>query len=346
MRVSYSAVQSWRACEQQYFYSYVDKLKPKLAQAPLELGTLIHNFMEALYSEGTFDAGKKALKKDAKEVRSMAKLAADLGSDDTANELLAIPRTAKRLMSAYYRVHGKNDLETHRIVMAERWFQLEVKKGIYLPGKIDLITEHDDEYYLWEHKTTGNIPKATSRFSDLQTLLYVVAAQELWDINISNIRWNYIRTTPPHYPTTLKSGRLSVAKNNVTTVGLVKKAIKDGGHDISEYREYLGVVARGERQKGFVRYDLPVPASREKILLRDYVTSVEQIEDLGKREQPPVRNIGRQCDWCGFRKLCQAAVAGGDTDGLIEANFTKKKARKGGTNGKEENEIKELLEAE
>ena len=188
LSVSYSAALSWRTCEQQYWYRYVENLQPRIAAPPLELGTFIHDYLETFYATAnrrkpTTEEARKAvhkkalreLREKATEIEALAKTASDLGADEQAHSLLAIPQTARDIMRAYYRVHGEQDLVDHRIVMVERWFQLPIKKGVVLPGKIDLVTENTDGYWLWEHKSTGRIPRADSRFRDLQTLIYVTA---------------------------------------------------------------------------------------------------------------------------------------------------------------------------
>ena len=50
LRVSYSAVQDWRACQQRYAYRHIDKIQPKIRQAAPELGTIIHAYFEHYYA--------------------------------------------------------------------------------------------------------------------------------------------------------------------------------------------------------------------------------------------------------------------------------------------------------
>ncbi len=359
LAISYSAVLAWRGCEQRYWYEYVENLRPRVTGAPLALGTFIHDYLETFYATArgrnpkTEDARKKihkkalrSLREKAEEIQSLAETASDLGEDETAHSLLEIPQTTRNIMRAYYRVHGEQDLENHRIVMVERWFQLPIKKDVVLPGKIDLVTENDDGFWLWEHKSTGRIPRADSRFRDLQTLIYVTALEELYSIKVAGIIWNYISTTPPHQPRLLKSGSLSTARSQVTTRELVRAACREHNLDLKPYRPFLRQVEAKERADMFTRYILPVSPS-EQILLRDYVFSVNAIEEARNEEGfIPVRNISLPCNWCPFTKLCQAAILGGDTDVLVRKYFTRKTEKKGGdkADGKEDDESEALLE--
>lgn len=358
--VSYSAALSWRTCEAQYWYRYVENIQPRITAPPLALGTFIHDYLETFYATAkrrkptTEDARraihKKALRelsKKAGEIEALAKTASDLGADDQAHTLLAIPQTARDIMRAYYRVHGEQDLMDHRIVMVEQWFQLPIKKGVVLPGKIDLVTENKDGYWLWEHKSTGRIPRADSRFRDLQTLIYVTALEVLYNISVAGIIWNYISTAPPHQPRLLKNGSLSTAKGQTTTRELLRAACKEHELDLKPYRPFLRQVEAKERSDMFTRYTLPVSPS-EKVLLRDYVFTVDAIEEARRDKNfCPIRNISLNCNWCPYLKLCQAVILGGDTDVLTRKYFTRKSTQKGGEkNGKEETEIHELLEVE
>ena len=50
LSVSYSAALSWRTCETQYWYRYVENIQPRIAAPPLELGTFIHDYLETFYA--------------------------------------------------------------------------------------------------------------------------------------------------------------------------------------------------------------------------------------------------------------------------------------------------------
>src|SRR3989304_8656058 len=189
LRVSYSAVQDWRQCEQRYWYAHVEKLRPKVRQAAPELGTFIHEYFQTYYiaiqdhpadaEEWHRAALRMVLKKYTPQVKSLASLADNLGAEDEAKKLLAIPVTAKRLLNAYYRVRGQQDAQDHEILTVEHKFELPVENGIVLPGQIDLGTKTNEGAWLWEPKTTGSVPSQGRRFRDLQTLLYKVAVEQL-----------------------------------------------------------------------------------------------------------------------------------------------------------------------
>lgn len=343
LRVSYSAVQDWRQCQELYSKRHIERLQPKLRQAAPELGTIIHEYFERYYrriAEPGYsgvppklvhnEALEATITKYKPEIRSLASLANNLGAEEEAKKLLSLPLTARRLLTAYFRVHGEDDATRHESLAVERRFELPVDgKSVILPGQIDLVTRtKDGNVWLWEHKTTGSIPSQGRRFRDLQTLIYKVAVEEELGLEVTGVIWNYVHTTPPHPPSILKNGMLSTAKNQTTTLGLYRRAIKDTGLDPKKYAAFLRQIERREREVIFPRHTLPLVQS-ESVLLRDYVASVHEIQAArSQRDWIPVRNIAAHCDWCPYVKLCQAAVAGGDIDGLRQRHFKENRDKK------------------
>lgn len=336
LRVSYSAVQDWRKCQQLYYYRHVENLRPKVRQAAPELGTIIHDYF-ARYYEGLLRERNLSpkelhnrslsftLNKAEPQIKSLAALADGLGAEDEAKKLLAIPKTAKRLLQAYFRVRGADDAKRHEVLAVEHKFELLVGsvngKRAVLPGQIDLVTRSEGHVWLWEHKTTGSVPSQGRRFRDLQTLIYKVAVEELLSLELTGVVWNYVRTTPPKAPRLLQSGVLSTAKSQTTTVDLYRSAIRKNGLDTYKYDVFLRQIEHREREMMFPRHTLPL-VQAEDVLLRDYIASVEQIQTAASIvDFVPVRTIDAQCDWCGFVKLCQAAIAGGDLDELRQRHF-------------------------
>jgi hypothetical protein len=341
LRISYSAARDWQTCQELYSKRHIEQLQPKLRQAAPELGTMIHEYFRLYYSR--LDPGDDhtprehhryaltvTMRKFKPEILSLASLADGLGAEEEAKKLLSLPLTARRLLNAYFRVQGKADATQHEIIAVEHRFELPVDgKHVVLPGVIDLVTRtQDGNVWLWEHKTTGSIPSQGRRFRDLQVLIYKVAVEEILGLEPTGVIWNYIRTKPPVPPKVLKNGLLSTAQHQTTTLGLFKKAMRGAGADPHKYDSYLRQLERHEREVMFPRHTLALTQS-EEVLLRDYVATVHEIEAArSKKDFIPIRNLGAQCDWCPFVKLCQAAVAGGDIDGLRQRHFKADKKKR------------------
>lgn len=243
------------------------------------------------------------------------------------NELLA---KAERIARRYHATRGSADYDSCKFLKVELKLQYPLTDSITTPAVVDLITQDDDGIWLWEHKTGANIPDAERRLKDLQTMVYVALVEEELGYEIAGIQWNYLRTKEPTVPTVLKSGpgagRLTLRKDIDSTWEVYHQTIVDNGDD-PEDEYYLEVRERledREERTFFPRHRLPVLQS-EEILLRDFVRSAEEIEDM--RSAPdyiPIRNVGFNCTWCPFEKVCRAAILGGDEEDVIDRLFTRK----------------------
>lgn len=335
--VSYSQIQSIRKCEQDYAYGYIDKLRPKVRFAPMELGTVIHRFFETYYRllrAGREDAAyRKAIKAvlgDARaETRSMARIAKAAGNDDAASALLAIPDTAEALMAAYHRVHGQHDATTHRVVFTEEEFSYRLAGGVRLNGVIDMVTEDERGFWLWEHKTTQNVPSVRARLRDLQVALYAPVVKQIVGVEPAGIIWNNIHTTRPRPPALLKNGKMSVAQC-ITTLELVEAVIAQAEPNDDQYHAFVQRVHDREREMMFPRYELAL-GQNTALLLHDARRTARRIERAQRRGRAwhPVRTIAAHCDWCTFLPLCQGVIAGGDDEVIRRTQYTTKEARDG-----------------
>lgn len=332
--VSYSAAQDFRLCEQRYAYRYIDKIEPRVRETAPELGSVLHDYLEAFYRRvqrgrgpaAAHRRGVKAVRDHKKELRSLARVAAGLGAEEAAQALGSIVPNALVIAEAYWRVHGKSDAK-RKPVLVEEEFELLVAPGIVLPGRIDLVTKEKGDLWLWEHKSTTRVPEHGRRFRDLQTFLYAIAVEEMLGKQVAGVAWNYLRTVPLHPPALLKSGRLSLDRNQNTTSRLYRDAIEEHGFSLSDYRPFLRHLEEREKRLLFPRHRLPVAGSPD-VLLRDYLATAERVADVRTRDGfVPVRNIGGHCDWCPYRMLCQAAVTGGTTEEL-RANYFKRIRKK------------------
>lgn len=347
LRVSYSAVQDWRECQQRYFYRYVERLRSKVDAPAPTLGRAIHLYLELYYGGAISKDGKpvklkpetlhkRALKgmQDAmgKECADLAWVANEVGQTQVAADLQTVVPQATDLMRAYFRVHGKRDLEIMTVQMVETDLLVPVTVDIELPGKADLVSANWNTISLWEHKSTKSVPEQGRRFRDLQTLLYAVMLEMQHGITVNQIVWNYIRTTPLQHPEPLKNagGGLTRRKDLNTTVELYMEAINEYKLDPNDYVDVIAQIEVRERALLFPRITLPI-VQQEKVLVRDYVSSVMEIRAArNNAEFVPVRSIGPRCDFCPFVKLCEGVIVGGDVEQLKQRLF--KQDEKRGTN--------------
>ena len=337
LNISLSAIQSYRTCQQQYAYRYVERLRKRDRSKPLELGSLLHKYLELYYGmlkdgvkpNDAHEASKLATSAEfTPQVRRSAKVLYEMGQDALAKEMLAILPMSGRIADRYFLTRGEEDAEEYEILLVEEELESEVAPGFLSRGKIDMITRSRDTglVELWEHKSTGSVPSTEYRLRDLQTTLY---KYQLEEYEIDQVVWNYIRTKEPTVPKVLKSGPykggLTHAKSLDSTWEVFAAEIKRHGFKEIDYLEQRKRLEGREESVYFPRYPQVILANPQ-VLLRDYVRTAKDIklaiERWRARKRVPVRTLSLSCDWCDFKDLCNAVLlAGSDKD--ARARFTK-----------------------
>jgi len=333
LQVSLSAVQSFRTCQQQYYYRYVERLRRRDRITYLEFGSILHTYLEQYYGallegESAFNAHEFAkMKTTAEYDASLRKTAHDLfviGKQDEAKEFATMLTKAGRIANRYFSTRGETDAERYDVLYVEAEVRTK-RRGIVSLGKVDMITRDNDtgDVNIWEHKTTRNIPSTMYRLRDLQTTLYNHQLKRLdFELiageSIDTVIWNYLLTTEPTVPEQLKNGELTKRANLDSTWEVYAAEIKRLKLDPKDYAEQRQRLEGREAAHYFVRHHQQILAAPGK-LLGDYWRSAYDIQAMrdawAASERAPVRSLSLSCDYCEFADLCNAALlAGTDRD--------------------------------
>lgn len=342
MKVSVTQVNLYRQCQMAYKLRYVDGIQSKQAVIPIELGSLIHEYLELYYKQlqssktDSANAHSMALETVTKEwqpkLTELANTAYMIGSEETSEALLKLWSQAERIIKRYYVIHGAEDAEQHEFLYVELPLEVSIQRGLQSVGQADLITRDRNSgfIYLWEHKSAKSVPSTPYRLRDMQTALYAQKLDAILDIKIQGIAWNYLKTDPPRVPEPLKNGELSHAKID-TTWEIYLKAINDAGLDPADYEDMREKLELREPNEYFPRYTYLLQGDTS-ILLRDYITTAKEItqirRDWAKGRKEPVRSVGWQCDRCFAGKLCTAAITLGGIDSVLSMHYTTREQRK------------------
>ncbi len=333
-RISYSAIQDSRQCEQRYHYGYVERLRSKIDAAPPALGRVLHNYLEYYYQN--LKDGKRPKKahraamdkteEQREDLKQLAWAASVAGENEIGQQLAAVLDFGLQLAETYYKVRGLDDATNHEILWVEEKIEIPLwEKGPILPGRVDLVTRNEHgNIVIWEHKSTTSVPRQGRRLRDLQTAIYHAAIEELYDVEINQVIWNYLHTAPLSSPILLKGRKeptLSTKQHMSCTVEMYELAIAEHGLDKADYEAYLEHLALREQETMFPRYELPI-LGVETVLLRDVIRTAEDIRTRYARSDfVPVKNITANCDWCPFVKLCEAEITGGDVEDVKRQRF-------------------------
>lgn len=334
---THSMLKCFARCPKQAQYKYLERLKPRFANAsdkPLRRGTWFHKLLEEHY------AGR-----DWKVAH--AKLSAQFGElfDEERDALGDLPRECAVMMRSYLWHYGANkddryhgwDVHDTEVTLECPWPDGE---GIYR-CRVDALVQ--DEYGLWlvDHKTHKSLPDLTFRLLDYQSALYIWAAWEN-GIKVRGFIWNYIRTKAPTVPSLAYAG---TARERLSTATI----------DTDWPTYYLGVKALG-------RLDDPVAKAKLKELKsqrwqhgttqtspffrRDVLEKSDDMVarvvgsamrtrdrmhgyDWGARtshgdntiRETVERCVDKSCGWCRYNPLCSTELFGGNSDNVRRQLF-------------------------
>ena len=338
MNTSYSAISEWRLCQQRYWYTYIEGLEPIIADPAPTLGRLLHRYLERYYlllaSETPLAAHSEALQLTADEfepqLANLVAAATTAGQDEVATALSQVAGKAWRIIERYHRTRGASDASDHDVLLAEKRLVFPLTSSVTNVSVVDLVTQKrsDGSNWLWEHKTTGSIPRQARRLKDLQVTVLAAMLEEAEGIHVDGVIWNYLRTQEPTVPRLLQDGTLTKRPDLNSTWETYLVEIARNKLDPNDYRDVEERFSGKEERDFFSRIELPLVQS-EQILLRDFIATARQLETITTLGGVyiPVRNIGTHCDWCPYSKLCEAAITGGDSEEL-QAKLFRQRARR------------------
>jgi hypothetical protein len=321
--ITHSALKTFRRCPRQFYYKYVQRLKPRTVGTPLKRGTWIHELLETHHKGGDWKL---------RHIELCAKY--DQLLDEEKDYYGDLPAECYALMRAYIYYYQNDPWQTR-----ETEFTLEVelpmkRSLVVYRGRVDILFDNIFGLWIGDHKTHRSLPDLTFRLLDAQSALYLWAALELgWPVE--GFMWNYLVTSGPSKPRAVKAGDRLYAKLGETdyhTYGIeIKKLLRSGALKAMtpEIRLKLArlkaeVYQPGEPQVShFFRRE---PLEKSSAMLDQVVgeavhTTTRIMHYPFHRPELIERSIDKSCSWCGFRDLCSAELMGANTRNLLKNNF-------------------------
>lgn len=184
-------------------------------------------------------------------------------------------------------------------------------------GRIDLIVmDEHGQYWLLDHKTTATFGNLEWLVYDEQCKSYAWAVEQMLGIKIAGVIYSQLRKKAPHKPAVLKSGRLSVNKQQDTSYEIFMETIKELNHMEEWYTDYLQHLQ--DEPKIFFRRELIRYNSHELKSMGEQIFD-EAIEMLDNPRIYPTG--GSNCNWCDFRTPCLAKNDGSDAQWILNDLF-------------------------
>lgn len=299
---------SFKKCRQQWWWSYVDQLKPRHERTALAFGTLAHRVLELRYKKGRKRGPHPA--KIAKKVWAEYLAAGGeeftlrIGNDDIdAGEFLV------HMFENYYDEYG--DDERYEVIASEHTFAVDVfhpKSGKFLftyVGTIDGVWRdlHTDKIVFAEHKTGAGLdPFGAPIYLDEQQAAY----------------WAYGPIWLEHQGI-LKPGEKidHVLYNRLRKGKRDERPRNEQGH----YLNQNGTVSKNQGTPLFKReIVLRTEAERAKTMRR-VLNEFREMQMVKSGRLAVYKSPDRHCGYCSFRDMCEVEESGEDWEALRDGTM-------------------------
>ncbi len=173
MRISYSALETFKRCPLKFKLQYIDKIKTPKSKEAL-FGTLIHSALKILHEPGLVIPTEEEILKFISDKWNSS----IYGSEQESTMAFA---QAIKIMKDYY---AKNYPAQFNVVALETPFEAPIKVGEQLhiiSGKIDRIDKNEDGLFeVIDYKTTKKMPSQETVDKDLQLAVYHIGVANRW----------------------------------------------------------------------------------------------------------------------------------------------------------------------
>jgi PD-(D/E)XK nuclease superfamily len=313
--LSTSAFNDAARCLKRYEYRWVEGLvpPPKDVRPVLRRGVWVHRALELI------DQGLPW----TEELDRLEQWA--LYHEVDANQVMAMRQEVDELVQDYVRFWDSHDdeLGPWKTTDTEVHLTWEPRAGITLSATIDkLATDKRGRTWIWERKTTQDIPDSDWRTVDPQTMLQYMIAREN-GIPVSGVLFDYVLTRP--------SPSLRVKKNGELYAGDDEKAVRVRHIPVEEMyakgasAEYVAYVLTrcAADAQWFQRYPTFRPDDNVSLTIKDVVEMIRRIWEAETRGYY-ARSINLlDCRlFCPYGRLCMREYQLGRPSPALREEYT------------------------
>ena len=299
--LSTSAFNDAARCLKRYEYRWVERLvpKPRDVRPVLRRGVWIHRALQ-LHDQGV---------DWIEELQTMQQWAIEQGVP--SEDVYEMGREVNDLVEdylAYWQGHEESPgpWTTENTEVPVEW---EVRPGILLTATIDrLARDRDGNLWIWERKSTQDIPDSDWRTVDPQTMLQFMIARAM-ELPIRGIVFDYICTRPGRVPRITNQGRFYQSDENMATRGRYFAKAEAQMRKNRQPEQYINemrsrVVADGQ---WFQRFVTMRPDENGMLTLKDVAVTIRHINAAAERNYYPRAINLLDCRlFCPYGKLCMA----------------------------------------
>jgi len=304
MRLSYSALQTFRRCPLKFKFEYIDKIPAPKSKEAL-FGTLVHNALKMMHEPGLLIPTEEEILKFIANNWNPSIYESEQESS------LAFAQAIK-MMKDYY---AKNYPAQFNVVALETSFEVPVEANNethLITGKIDRIDKTADGLFeVIDYKTTKKMPSQADVEKDLQLSLYHLGLINRWPNIQKKNRPVKVSLYFLKHGEKLSSMRqpeqLEVVKEGaIKTIEEISKAKKDDKFsplpnqlcDWCAYQKHCPFFKHKFREEKLVFEDQEI-----KKLLNEYLTLKSEIEERDERMDEIKTVLGKFMDQEGMERL-------------------------------------------
>jgi hypothetical protein len=306
---------SFKTCEMQWQWGYVDRLKTAVSGNALRFGDLVHRALADYYPLG--------LKRGPHPTKTFKKLyvaefdrAAAAGFRDENGEWLDLKLLGIEMLEGYVEFYAGID-EKFKVIATEQSFKVPILNGKKLighyVGTVDGLFENLETKRLLirDYKTTG-------KFGNYEGPLSLNdQAGAYWTFGVD---WLVARKA-------IKRSR--IADIEKMEYRFLKKA-KPDGRDRNSDGQYLnkdGTISKSQPTPLF--WDVPVYRTEHNrdMIRKRVVTELLVMAQVRNGEREPIKNPGPlhmpNCQGCAFKDMCELHEAGADWQDFRDGTYIK-----------------------
>lgn len=195
-------------------------------------------------------------------------------------------------------------------------------KPVQYQGRIDAIwIDDNDQYWIVDHKTAARWAETNWLDLDEQCGSYLWAMKQLHpDKKWAGVIYNELKKAAPKKPAVLKSGKLSVNKQQSTTHSIFLSTVEERGLNPNDYTEFLDYLVANPPE--FFRRTQVHRNNREIALQgeRIFYEAVDMLNNPNIYPTPTKFN----CNYCSFMGPCVSKWEGSDYLQILSSNYHKR----------------------
>lgn len=319
---SYSAINTYQRCPQQYVYKFIDKIQRAQKSVALFNGINAHEMMKVFFLMLQMGHDKEyAWNMVLEHVEVLTQEASEVMFDDelasAVDEIKMILLVVKNYIDQYS--------EDWEILHVEEEFIIMLDTGQVVTFTPDLVVrDRNGSVWIVDHKTTSGGVEGGVPFGDMQALLYYAGVKSLYP-ETAGFLFSRMRKKLPTQPRLTKTGKTRVADlaRIDTTYEILRDFLQETAPGLLNDETHMRRLAelRDQGNRFFWHEQVYVNDATVESILMDVGFVIEQIE-LSKSRGVWPRHLFesrgyKDCRKCEFEPICQASLLGWDTQDLI-----------------------------